>query len=420
MNNVSRLSGVIAVLGLVSACSSSGDSQGPASSVNALGAKPAAPVTTTRHACDTAKLGFMRCFAQVRTDIKTQNVDDAAPPQGLGAVDLRNAYNLPTSGGKGRTVAIVDANHYPNAEADLAVYRSQYGLAPCTTANGCFKQLNETGQPSNYPTADSGWSVEMALDLDMVSAGCPGCNIVLVEASQATMQDLGTAVNTAAGLAGVVAISNSWGGSEDGTSAQNDESYFKHPGISIMASTGDSGFGIGYPASSAYITAVGGTNLAKSTTGSRGWTESAWGSADNANGGAGSGCSADVAKPAFQSGIPNAICAKRANADVSAVADPNSGVAVYDTYNPDGNGASGWIVVGGTSASSPLVAAIYAITGVAGKDNSFSYSNTGKFYDVTTGVNGTCAGTEALCNAGVGWDGPTGNGTPNGAALLAH
>jgi hypothetical protein len=219
------------------------------------------------------------------------------------------------------------------------------------------------------------------------------------------MADLGASVNTAVSM-GAKYVSNSYGGSEDGTENSSDSSYFNHPGVAITASTGDSGYGISYPASSKYVTAVGGTSLSTASN-SRGWTESAWN-------GAGSGCSSDVAKPSFQSGV-NTGCSNRANADVSAVADPNTGVAVYVTY-----GGSGWNVYGGTSASSPIIASVFALAGTPGSSdipNAYPYSHAGNLFDVTSGSNGTCSAS-VQCNAGVGWDGPTGLGTPNGTAAF--
>ncbi|MGI8881407.1 MAG: S53 family peptidase, partial [Jatrophihabitans sp.] len=312
-------------------------------------ASPASPVTghhkVARLCSATPAKGFAACFAVRQTDNTYQPNTPNAVPSGYGPSDLLGAYKLPASGGSGATVAIVDAQDDPKAEADLASYRSQYGLPACTTANGCFKKVNQNGQASPLPSADSGWAGEISLDLDMVSAVCPQCHILLVEADQPSMDDLGAAVNTAVSL-GAKYVSNSYGGGEDGSENTSDSSYFHHPGVAITASTGDDGNGVSYPASSKYVTAVGGTSLSRNSS-TRGWTESAWS-------GAGSGCSGSVAKPAFQNGVTTG-CTKRAEGDVSAVADPNTGVAVYDTY-----GASGWQVYGGTSASSPIIASVYA------------------------------------------------------------
>ncbi len=238
----------------------------------------------------------------------------------------------------------------------------------------------------------------------MASAACPSCKIILVEVNSADMSDLGAGVNEAAAL-GATVISNSYGGTEDSTTVSESSEYFNHPGVLITASAGDDGYGASFPATSQYVLAVGGTSLTKSTSSTRGWTETAWSSG-------GSGCSAYVAKPSYQT---DTGCKFRVEADVSAVADPNTGLAVYDSYD----GTGGWIVVGGTSASSPLVASIFALTGKApGATPQFPYANTSLFFDVTSGSNGTCSSSASyLCKAGVGYDGPTGWGTPNAAAL---
>jgi len=360
----------------------------------------------TQRLCSTPKRsGIMACFALRRTDSLHQHVVPGAVPSGYGPVDIQGAYGLGGGNAAGRTVAIVDAYDDPNAESDLAAYRSQYGLPACTTANGCFKKVNQSGVQGNYPAGNTGWAGEISLDLDMVSAACPTCHILLVEANSASIANLGTSVNTAVNL-GAKYVSNSYGGSESGSETSWDTSYYHHNGVAVTASTGDNGYGVSYPAASPYVTAVGGTSLTRAQN-SRGWTDAAWS-------GAGSGCSAYEAKPSFQSSV-NTGCARRAVADVSAVADPNTGVAVYQTY-----GGSGWLVYGGTSASAPIIASVYALAGIPGAgDNpaSYPYAHAGNLWDVTTGSNGSCSPTQ-LCRAGVGWDGPTGLGTPNGTAAF--
>ncbi|MGC0314711.1 subtilase family serine protease [Kitasatospora acidiphila] len=334
----------------------------------------------------------------------------AATVSGYGPTDIQSAYNLASaaaSNGAGETVAIVDAQDDPNAEADLAAYRSQFGLRACSTANGCFSKVDENGG-TNYPSPDSGWAGEISLDLDMVSATCPNCNILLVEANTASTQDLGTAVNKAVAL-GAKFVSNSYGGSESADEVSADSSYYNHPGVAITASAGDSAYGVEYPAASPYVTAVGGTSLTKDSS-ARGWSESVWGT--SASEGTGSGCSAYEAKPSWQT---DSGCGNRTVADVSAVADPATGVAVYDTY-----GASGWQVYGGTSASSPIIASVYALAGNPGANTTPAadlYANTSALNDVTTGSNGDCG--SYLCTAGPGYDGPTGLGTPNGTAAFS-
>ncbi|MGW1074787.1 putative Ig domain-containing protein [Streptomyces sp. NPDC002537] len=367
--------------------------------------------TPTKRLCSRAtEPGRMACLALARTDVRQhRGIAPDVLPSGFGPSDLRSAYALPAGAGAGTTVAIVDAYDDPNAEQDLATYRSQYGLPACTTANGCFKKADQNGG-TTYPTADSGWAGEISLDVDMVSAVCPQCHILLVEANSATMNDLGAAVNRAVTM-GAKYVSNSYGGNEDATDPASDSSYFDHPGVAITVSSGDSGYGVEYPAASKFVTAVGGTSLSRSSN-TRGWTESVWGSSSGGQG-AGSGCSAYDDKPSWQH---DTGCAKRTVADVSAVADPATGLAVYDTYQ-----ASGWNVYGGTSASSPIIAAVYALAGTPAAGSypaSYPYAHPSALNDVTSGANGSCT-PSYLCTAGPGYDGPTGLGTPNGTGAFA-
>ncbi|MFL6110849.1 MAG: hypothetical protein ACJ786_05800 [Catenulispora sp.] len=368
---------------------------------------------TAVHICDqSVSPGYAACLALKRTDagaVTPHAVTPDALPSGLGRPDLTSAYALPSSGGSGQTVAIVDAYDDPNAESDLATYRSTYSLAPCTTANGCFRKINQSGG-SSYPSPDGGWAGEISLDLDMVSAVCPDCHILLVEATSPTLANLGTAVNQAVSQ-GAKYVSNSYGGGESSADTGYDSSYFNHPGVVITVSSGDGAYSAGteYPAASKGVTAVGGTRLVRDSS-ARGWSESVW--KTNSTEGAGSGCSAYDAKPSWQK---DTGCAKRMVADVSAVADPATGVAVYQTY-----GGSGWAVYGGTSASSPIIASVYALAGTPGSsDNpaSYPYAHTGSLYDVTTGNNGSCS-PSYYCTATTGYDGPTGLGTPNGVAAF--
>jgi subtilase family serine protease len=363
------------------------------------------------NSCGTSSArGFARCMAVVRTTVTSLTASDAASPlaatpSGLGPSSLVSAYKLPSAtAGSGQTIAIVDAYDDPSAEADLGVYRSYYGLSACTTANGCFKKVSQTGSTTSLPAKDGGWAEEISLDIDMVSAVCPNCKILLVEAKSASFANLGAAVNEAAAL-GANAISNSYGGSDASDSSYG--SYYHHAGIAVTASSGDSGYGASYPASSHYVTAVGGTTLKTSST-TRGWTETAW--AD-----AGSGCSAYNTALTGQASFSTG-CSKRAEADVSAVADPATGVSVYDSYAYQGY--SGWLTFGGTSASSPIVAAVYGLAGNAASiDNNYPYTHSSGLFDVTSGSNGTCS-TSQWCNARTGWDGPTGLGTPNGVTAF--
>ena len=282
-------------------------------------------------------------------------------------------------------------------------------VPPCTTANGCFKKLNQSGNQGNYPAASPSWAEEIALDVDMVSAICPNCKIVLVEATTATMQNLGYAVDTAvANNANVV--SNSYGGGEYAASDPN----YNHPGVVIVAAAGDNGYGPLQPASFATVVAAGGTTLSKSST-PRGFTETAWSDG-------GSGCSAYVAKPTWEIAA-NPNCPNRAGADASADANPSTGVAVYDStpycpYGFRGPCYSGWLVFGGTSVASPILASVFALAGNAAtvSEPQSLWTNAGaSMYDVTSGSNGRCSRQYPyLCNAAAGYDGPTGWGTPNG------
>jgi len=374
----------------------------------------AAPLRAIRAACaQPVAAGSSHCYARVLADVNGRPFATTAP-SGYGPSQLQSAYALAAaaaSAGETQTVAIVDAFDDKTAEADLGVYRSQYGLPPCTTANGCFKKVNQSGVQGSYPTNDQGWGLEISLDLDMVSAACPHCHILLVEATSNANTSLYAAVDTAARL-GATVISNSYGGSE-ASSETTDDVHFNHPGIPITVSSGDSGYGVEYPAASRYVTAVGGTTL-NTAANARGWTETAWS-------GSGSGCSAYDAKQSWQT---DAGCARRTVADVSAVADPNTGVAVYDSNCNAinqllGNCFKGWGVVGGTSASAPLIAAVYALAGNGASVTygSFPYSHTASLFDVVSGNNGSCGGSY-LCTAGPGFDGPTGLGTPNGTAAF--
>jgi subtilase family serine protease len=385
-----------------------------------LGCANPANVGLTRNVRKAAnpKVGMAaRCFAQAIGRKGRSGPQVMAGPTGLGPSQIQSAYKLGGLDGAGRTVALVDAYNDPKAASDLATYRQAYGLPACTVANGCFKQVNQSGATSPLPTGDYGWAEEESLDLDAVSSACPTCHIALVEANSASNDDLAAAENAAAKLSGVVAISNSYGGSEDSSETSYDGDY-THAGIAVTVSSGDSGYGVEYPAASPDVTAVGGTTLSQASN-SRGWTETVWS-------GAGSGCSAYEAKPSWQH---DTGCARRTVADVSADADPNSGLGVYDTYNSCGSssycdylielgavqGLDGWAQVGGTSLSSPLIASVYALAGNTSSvtKGSYPYSHATSLFDVTSGSNGSCSGSY-LCTATAGYDGPTGLGTPNG------
>jgi len=353
--------------------------------------------------CAAPARGEASCTLRVAT-VNGKVAPAASTPTGYGPSDLQSAYRLTgLSAPAGTTVAIVDAYDDPNAASDLATYRHYYGLPVCGT--GCFTKVNQSGG-SKPPRANGGWAQEISLDIDMVSAICPSCKILLVEASSASFTNLLAAEDWATAHANYV--SNSWSGGE--FSAETSSSYdghFNKAGKVITASTGDSGYGVGYPASSQYVVGVGGTSLTRASN-ARGWAETAWS-------GAGSGCSAYEPQPSWQASLGNVtgVCSQRAVSDVSADADPNTGVSVYDSYAYQG--LSGWITFGGTSVSSPVIASVFALSGNTGGASQV-YANTGSLNDVTSGSNGSCGND--LCNAVSGWDGPTGTGTPSGVGAF--
>jgi len=329
------------------------------------------------------------------------NPHSTISPTGYGPGQFQTAYSLPSAiAGAGQTIAVVDAYDDPNAESDLALYSSTYGLPACTTANGCFSKVNQTGG-TRYPRVDQGWALEISLDVQIAHASCPNCKILLVEAKTNSFSNLLAAEDYATAHASVV--SDSWGGSEFSTETSSSfDGHFNRPGIPITVSSGDSGYGVEYPAASQYVTAVGGTTLNLNPDSTR-VSETAWS-------GAGSGCSAYEPKPSWQT---DAGCAKRAVSDVSADADPNTGASVYDSYGYQGQ--KGWFQVGGTSLAAPLVASVYALAGNGSSTTygSYPYAQSSSLYDVTSGSNGSC-GRGYLCTAGPGYDGPTRLGTPNG------
>jgi subtilase family serine protease len=383
----------------------------PAATAASPSTASAAAPANVRAVCGAVPAGWAHCFAEIRTDVSggtgvrgPHATASTALPAGYAPTDLQAAYHLPAAGGQNQTVAVVDAGDDPNAESDLAVYRSTYGLPACTTANGCFHKVNEQGAASPLPP-DQFWGIEISLDLDMVSAACPQCHILLVEGNSASLADLATSVNTAVSL-GANEVSNSYGATEqNGLGAY--QAAYTHPGVAIVASSGDGSFSIPQtPAVYQSVIAVGGTSLSKAAN-ARGWTESAWV-------GASSGCSAWIDKPAWQSD-PN--CPGRMVADVAADADPNTGPAIYDSY--DGRG---WGIVGGTSAASPFIAGVIALAGNPAQypNASYFYSHAADLNDVTTGnnINHINCGGDYQCEAVPGYDGPTGNGTPNGLAAF--
>jgi hypothetical protein len=377
---------------------------------------PANSPTRTAHACGPAAPGQVRCFAAVKPGSARRSAPGrtmpragvAALPAGYGPADLASAYGLGgiRDRGVGRTIAVVVAYDNPKAEADLAVYRRTFGLPPCTTANRCFRKVNQRGAARPLPLGDPGWGLETALDLQAASAACPRCRLLLVEGDDAFVSSLAAAVDTAVRL-GATVVSNSYGTDEFGGMRAVRPSY-THPGVPITVAAGNLGFTAAqFPAVFRSVIAVGGTTLTRRT-GGRGWAESAWWSGS-------SGCSAWIAKPRWQT---DPHCQMRTTADVSAVADPETGLAVYDTY---GLGAdNGWLVVGGTSAATPLVAGVIALSPDPSRYGTAQrfYYRRGTLRDVVGGSNGFCGG-DYLCTALPGYDGPTGLGTPKGLTSVS-
>jgi Subtilase family len=360
---------------------------------------------------------YAQCMAIIAPDSGRPPPPPPPPTRGYGPADIASAYGLPAGAGAGRTVAIVDAYDDPNAEVDLAAWRSSYGLPPCTSANGCFRKVNQSGAQLPLPMPDPGWSVEISLDLDAVSATCPSCNILLIEADSSSLFDLARAVDTAVAL-GADAVSNSYGSRGEFSGEQFFEQFYKHTGVAITVSSGDYGYGNGliltggvsYPGTSEFVISVGGTTLVRDGS-TRGWNETAWA-------GSTSGCSAYIHKPGWQK---DRLCDKRSVADIAAVADPQTGLAVCDTFgftDPSDPGfCKNWLVVGGTSLSSPIIASIYAMAGHTSqmRYGVGLYRSDAPFFDVIGGSNGNCGGSY-LCTGLPGYDGPTGLGTPNGLA----
>jgi subtilase family serine protease len=371
-----------------------------------------------------APAGYARCHLHVVVDEKGKPFVTSTPPSGsYGPLQFQTAYGVVTSCSassgwtwNGQTIGIVDAYDDPNVASDLNTYSQTYGLCACTTANGCFTKVNQSGgltYPHPDPTPGHMWAMEISLDVQIAHAMCPACKILLVEAGSASIGNLLAAEFYATYHANVV--SNSWGGKEFAGETLYDL-RFNRPGIPITFSSGDRGYGVDWPAASHYVTAVGGTTLTLNSDNTRA-SETVWndGVIDGVLAATGSGCSAYEPKPAWQK---DAGCKHRTVADVSADADPNTGAAVYDSYA----GAGGWVQLGGTSLASPLIASIYALAGngTSTKYGSYPYSHVTygtTLFDVVSGSDGSCGGSY-LCTAGPGYDGPTGLGTPIGTGAF--
>jgi subtilase family serine protease len=468
----------------------------------ALITAPSALAATTQYAigkplCKAPQQGLATCFAERKVLVKqstpgarpfkpgagatptavSPNAQTIGPAGGITPFDLATAYGFNSlASASSQTVGIVDAFDDPTIESNLQTFDSQYGLATCTTANGCFKKVNQTGAASPLPAVNTGWAGEIALDVETVHSVCQTCHILLVEANTNSFANLEASVNEAAALH-ATEISNSYGGAA--TPSSSDLAVYNHPGVVIAASTGDDGWydfdqyalgGAGtnpglpaFPASANTVVAVGGTSLFLGQGGSR-QSESVWN--DNGTkdyfeqnfahqplGATGGGCSTTIQAQGWQAHVPgwsNTACGKfRLDADVSSDADYLTGIDTYDT-----TGGSGWSTIGGTSFSSPTIAGMFALAGGAHGVNYpaatlYAHNGSSSLYDVTVGGNGYCGGTGAAgcgnvnnlgfgpldcdynaagtavatangaCDAAPGYDGPSGLGTPNGLTAFA-
>ena len=345
--------------------------------------------------CPGSPVATAHCHALVVTDARGNPLASTSPT-GLAPATIKSVYSFPTSptAGAGTAIAIVDAYDDPNAESDLNVFSSQYGLPACTTANGCFTKVNQFGG-TNYPQKNAGWALEISLDIQWAHAIAPGAKIVLVEAKTNSFANLLAAEDYAKAHAQYV--SNSWGGSEFSGESSYD-SHFVQSGVSFFVSAGDSGLPAEYPSASPNVISVGGTTLRFS--GGVFISETGWSSG-------GGGCSAYESANAAQSSFGDygqvGCAGRRATPDVSLDADPASGVSVYDSVRYQGQ--AGWFSVGGTSASSPMWAARSADAGAV-VDAAYVYGNSIGYRDITSGNNGApCLVGFDLCTGRGSWVG---------------
>lgn len=356
-----------------------------------------------------------RCHAHVVTD-GNGSPAAALTPAGYGPQDFHGAYIAAVNAPSSQIIAIVDAYDHPNILSDLNTYSATFGIPSLPACVGpvassavpCFKKVNQNGVTSPLPQVNAGWALEIALDVEAAHAMCQNCSILLVEANSNSYTNLFTAFDRAIAL-GATVVSNSYGSNEFSGETSYDF-HFDHPGIAMTFSAGDSGYGAEYPAASPFVTSVGGTTLFVNATDHSYGSESVWS-------GTGSGCSAYEGKPTWQF---DTLCTHRTLNDISAVANPSTGAAVYDSVRLQGK--AGWFKVGGTSLSSPLVAGMYALaggvpTGTVGNSLPYTLGNGTNLHDVVSGTNGSCGGTY-FCTAILGYDAPTGLGTPNGLGAL--
>ncbi len=366
------------------------------------------PAGQQRDCAGRATSGQAQCLAIRETAKASASLASLTPST------LRNVYGLAKAAardGSGETVAVVSAYADPRAAQDLAVYRKHFKLPACTTAKGCLRIVNEHGKAHPLPAASASWAQSEAMQLEVISALCPACKLLLVEASSNALADLGAA-NDSAVAAGARFVVNGWSAVE---SVGQDiyDGYFNHPGVAIVAAAGNNGYGRTFPGDLPYVTSVGGTTLARSSVNTRGWTETAWADTN-------SGCSALEIKPSWQRSDTSPVtgCPNRTQNDVSADADPASGVTVYDSYRQ----SSKWTKQGGTALAAAIVTATYALAGPPAPRSypaSYPYQHPRDLHDVTSGSNGPCTDNPPyICNAGTGFDGPTGLGTPNGTGAF--
>ncbi len=442
--------------GIGSSASAASAASAPAASESAASesAAPAPSAYRVQRLCGTPRPGAAACTAMrlVSASLTPAELQASAAAQATEAAsgatpavtykepfpgyltpqDLHAAYSLPaeTALSSTQTVAVVDAFDDPTAEADLGVYDEQFGLPACTSANGCFRKVNEEGKASPLPPVNGEWASEISIDVQMAHAICQDCHVLLVEAKSEEFTDLGAAVDAAVD-AGATEISNSYAGPEEPAIAsfftELNADFYENPGVVVTASSGDCGYlneacpgeprAADFPADSPDVVAVGGTSL---TDKKEAWSSTVWGEG-------GSGCSEIFAAPAWQSAVSDfadtGCGTERSVADVAAIGNPNTGVDVYDS-TPEGTGQpTGWGVWGGTSVASPIVAAEFAL---AGGSHGVAYpaatlyahlGEGGDLYDVVSGSNGSCG--EISCQAAVGYDGPTGVGSPIGLGAFA-
>jgi hypothetical protein len=433
-----------------------------------------------RQICPAPKPGDAACFALALAPAPASAVGarpyqagagalSRGPAGGLTPADLASAYGyIPSIGGAEQTVALVDAYDDPDIEKDLGAFDSEYGLAACTKANGCFKKVSQTGSTTSLPPKDKvGWSLEMSIDVEMAHSVCESCKILLVEAESESLANLAASVNEAVML-GASEVSNSYGAPESQMGASEQAAY-NHPGVVIAAAAGDSGYlnwdyvadflaapGMpNAPASLPTVVAVGGTSLKLKTNGTR-KSETVWNDSGRPShkefkrfSATGGGCSTLFTAPSWQQNAPGwtstACGTKRLDNDTSAVADPYTGFDIYDSYVYEPAFTPGWLTVGGTSLSSPLITALYSLAGGshgASYPAATLYTHFGEasaLHDLTKGGNGYCDGEEAgpcgepaineelgdidcedttACDAALGLDGPSGVGTPNGLSAF--